>query len=393
MVSRTTSTFFTEKVECVPNKSKKQPQGQKKRKAQRRTRNRGNGRGQLIAMRRQLGTGLSHSARRYLLCLKDPFHPDAYGARVPDGYAFPTITYCLRDNISFTTSPNGDFTTILACHPYLTSICIAGMADIGTNYTVVPQVSHMASTDSMDTLFSSWRVVGGGYRFMNLQPMLSGTGRLAIAPVVGGNQRLISVGLLENASSSWPANNVTNSLFGFAISYADNPVYMPGSRVISTTDFFHGNLQLAHHPITPTAVNFNTTPTKSPLSGALGVTETAMGPVVSGDMAPQVYDDLNSLIDVNGMPAWYIHANGYPADTRVFQVEVVIHLEGVPNPASGLRPTAIEVGKGSQSLLQNMLSHLTVDNLTKMIKLGANFGSAFLNASNGAPGSWRAVEY
>lgn len=139
------------------------------------------------------------------------------------------------------------------------------------------------------------------------------------------------------------------------------------------SDTLSSDLSLAHHPITPTAVNFNTTFSTQTPTGESYLAEAPSGGINSGNAVIKPVVNGNAMIDVNGQPAWYLEGDGFPASTPILAVEYICHLEGVPNVASGLRASASSVGAGSQSLLQNILSRFTMDDLMYAVKTGSNF--------------------
>lgn len=134
---------------------------------------------------------LNYSQSKYIRALKNPFDTDAVGVRIPDGYSFPTTTFYLRERGVITSASGGNFKLVLSTHPYLTSTKSIGSIDVGNAYSATNNCQHMATPEAMDAIFSSWRVVAGGWRICNVQPQLSAQGTYTVAPIVGTNQRIL----------------------------------------------------------------------------------------------------------------------------------------------------------------------------------------------------------
>jgi hypothetical protein len=135
--------------------------------------------------------------------LSDPFHPNSLGCQVPDPFPFPTQTFHVHQTTILGASsgtvggavfmPNPVFSMIdllnannLATHPTaVTSTPMTVYSGINTN--MAGCLYGAITSTSLNTVYSSYRVVSWGIKISNLQPELSATGRLMLAMVPIGD--------------------------------------------------------------------------------------------------------------------------------------------------------------------------------------------------------------
>lgn len=278
--------------------------------------------------------------KRYRACLMNPFSNESHGAQIPDMFPFPTSTRRVGYEFITSSSSGGTLNHMITPHPLL------GLVNWGASSVSTPQSAYGAngnwwphvSASGLNSVFSSWRVVGFGIRIKNLQAPLNMTGRLIVGVVPGCTTPYLDANVLSNIT--FDAQNATTGLAGVTLTTSNGNIGVqmlnfPMVTEVAASDLFKRDVQVNYHPLTQDAFNFHTT---NMIGGnqASGGTTTYVGPTAffttaSGAIAQSGYQPIN----VSGMPIIFVYGTGFPNSTIVFSTEVVLHLEGTTNNITG----------------------------------------------------------
>lgn len=321
--------------------------------------------------------------------LKDPFHPDSFGARVPDPFSFPTAVYHLHG------------TTIIGNSAGVGEVCflpnpVLSMIDLSRssgNTAAVSLTSMQAYTNTascfgattppaIGPLLSTYRVVSWGLKISNTQPELVAQGRLIMAPFTIGDA-VPTYSLLSNTLCS--PTFISNNILGTNLSMISNNAGVlnyPGAIELSVQDLLHGDLEIGCSVTSPTFYDFkNTVSSNVPNSTSFSGDEMA-GVTATGVIMPNAssYKDTTRM---HGGVGWIMYFEGVPPESlRAFQVEYVYHLEGTPelgNPGTinaGLVPVPSVPPihhTGSTAIVEQAISTVSTKNAMSWITTGAGF--------------------
>lgn len=290
--------------------------------------------------------------RRYAVCLADPFDPNAEGAQVPDMYAFPTATALCRQSFTaqtIDTSGNLDFVVqpnplcTIACSSYNNasqSVITGGTPWFGTNNNPNSTgLNHgfsefgVSSYTSLANTFTRYRVVGFGVRITSVLPSLTQQGQIFVAKVPALHQwAYYPNGGTDTAQAEWQQY----------LNYYELPP-LDGSGFITTQ---MSQLQTFHENSVPNMT----------LNGGLEVVGQICSPVAfewrDGSNATYISSDTTQCVmqtkaagftgifyvdpdyvTQGGWSTMLFRASNLPptAGTICFNVEIIMHLEGVPN--------------------------------------------------------------
>ncbi len=305
--------------------------------------------------------------RQFQLALRDPFHPNAFGARVVDSYSIPTATYHLRANVLCTSSAAGNFCGVILPSPCLSfinagtgvtlgSVSGSTMSAFGANGTV----SYVVSPATMATHLSEYRVVAWGFRVIAKDTAFASKGKFYIAPVPTTN----------NAPSWNTFATVTGTqaaigeyTIGMDADYVYNAIVgMPGVRIFSMQDLLRGEVQASGVPCDATFYTFK------------GTTDRSQTPWNTGQVLADegVFNNTTGLVNataggrkdiasLRGGRAFLIVATGMPASGQEFDIEIIYHLEGTPNmtgtvSATALIPSSTRTTNGASWLVEKAIS-------------------------------------
>jgi hypothetical protein len=331
--------------------------------------------------------------KAYAFALADPFHPMARGARVPDVYATPTVTYHVRGNIILGAAAT--FAASFYANP-LVSATLSGTGPlISTDMT---QTTLNANTlgavipVNLANVFDSYRVVGGGIRVKNRQPILSGIGQIQIAAVPSLSN---GVGIASlNAVASSAANIILNKTGCIETAAAIQDIMsFVGADEFDVDELFHNDIMIPFHIVDARAFDFHSTETtplySATVSNGVGLITTASGIVL-----------VDENIDPSQSTGWscpLLNFNGFPATGSNVEVEYILHMEGVPVATSPGIPVSTATASthcdfmGFQSVLEG-LSGIRTAELMPMVaahagNIAKGYGSSLLKSLLGGSAS------
>ncbi len=312
----------------------------------------------------------SDSVAAYRVALENPFSVKAIGARVPDSYCFPTVTYHLRSTYTFTSSSTGTGTALFLPSPCFT--CISTYSgtyaaptrhfDSGTYFANNQPATYLVSPTTMSTYLSEYRTVSWGIRLIAKDSAFTSKGKvwLALIPTTNNAPSWNTMNTVTAAS----LGVVSEYCAGLDMTYAGTSIMnYPSVRVFSMQDLLRGEVQVSCTPLSASFYDFKGTTDRSNLdwnSGQIladeGVFNNATG------LVNATAGGRKDIASLRGGMAVLLTVTGCPASTNEFDVELVYHLEGSPNlsgtggPSTGLFPSAQKVVDGSTSVVESVIS-------------------------------------
>lgn len=336
--------------------------GRRGRRQKRKTRARSP---QLRRMRAQASVPVDVAS--FKRALMNPFSPAAVGARVPDAFPLPTATYHVRSFLSATTGSFGTFKTIITpspCFTYITRPNAWGSISGGTNFTQNATASGTAgflmTPSAVALVLTEYRVVSWGLRLIAKNTAFAAKGKVAVA-VVPTTANAPSWNTMETVTAS-SADVISEYVCGmeFGPLTAASIMGVPGVQVFSAQDLLRGEVQVCGLPTGAEFYQFRGTTDRS-------VQEWNTNQVLADE---GVFNNTTGLVNataggrkdvasLRGGVAVVIFASGMNATTNEFDIELVYHLEGLPNVgATGsalLVPSAAKSLTGDLSMVEKTL--------------------------------------
>lgn len=277
---------------------------------------------------------------KYAMALMHPFSAEAEGARVPDPYAQPTVTYRVKRVVSLTSSAAGALDFAVCPHPDLGAYQFTGTASGLTTRTTGNQPAGITcySLTGLSSVYRSHRIVSYGLRLKSNTTFSNTNGRVYVARVpcsmeVPGDSVTVGTTLSEFAdmlAAPIDGTGLTSSIIG-----------LPKAQEFTLSELhMEGGLEMVTHPVGPSALDF--------LDSQYTSKETA------GSRAQAGY------WSTRGWQQFLIAGDGLPASAQILTVEIILHLEGTPllNPSSALTPSGIVAAVGSSTSVHQVHSAL-----------------------------------
>jgi len=278
---------------------------------------------------------------QYALALRNPFHPGAKGARVPDMWAAPTVTYQVEGSFSVASDASNAVCLLLTANPLLTVVDMLSttggdITPVGmSKYTNSQSVYAAANSAAINGVLASFRVVAAGYRVRNLTAPTSATGKLAIAPVpsmgFAPGPNILTAQAWSNVDiSSILSNFKPAATSGATAGFGMQIIALPDGEEVTQQDLIENELRFSSKPLTPAAFDFH--------SGSTTVLNSASSfdfGADSADHSTQVVKSVDAYSSINfaGWQNLLMQGTGFPSGT-VLEVNYIIHLEGTPANAS-----------------------------------------------------------
>jgi hypothetical protein len=305
----------------------------------------------------------SRELTQYASALSDPFADRSIGARVPDMFSAPTVTYHARGTMTIASSSSGVASLLLTPLPHLSTIDINTTAVNSSGqqgYFYNTSAYQAVTAANLSTNFSSYRVVGAGWKIRNLLPPTSATGRIIIAPAACAGSvpgpAFLNQTAVQNSKLSLDLIGVTTVTDG----YSSDILESPGAAEYTIQDIITNSVTIVSKPLTPQAFSLVNTYTSSLTGNSIYETGDAFVTVATG----LVTSGENANDRVYGWEAFMLRAEGLPpSTTNCFEIQYVLHLEGIPAQVSGagqMIPAATPVAhvniNGHNAVLSKMLS-------------------------------------
>ena len=308
----------------------------------------------------------------YAACLIHPFSPEAEGAQVPDMYSFPTQTAFMRrvltvstpsvtgtngalGALDFVVQPNLFGTVAFQANAtvnnvvtggstwYASTLANTGASQPGGNNNASPPVSTagfsemgVCAASQVTSTFSRYRVVGWGIRVKSVLPPLNQQGTVFIAKVPA----------LEEFGA-YASSGVTAGYWNDYLNYYELP-QIDSSGFITTdiirmqtamsTEVAHMTLEEGIEVVgsvcSPLA--FEWRDGKNVASLTTSGAGAQQGLIITNTAAANVAVLDQDFYRQGGWPAILFTARGLPTNPNVaiFTLEIIFHLEGVPQLGS-----------------------------------------------------------
>jgi len=348
----------------------------------------------------------SMMSENFAMVLKDPFGPQAFGARVPDPFSFPTAVYHLHGNVQLvgnSTYPSGS--VLFLPNPVLSMIdCGAangGQTSITTNAAGSALTQFSSSTfcygatapTNIANNLATWRIVTWGLKISNLQPELTATGRVIIAPICIGDT-IPSYNVLSSTAlnGSSCVNNITGGINSQVIT-SNGVLNLPGAFEVAVQDLLHGDIELGCSVTGPEFFRFKSV-ANNYSNGSTVEGDDVYASLASGVPSSVVVGDKDLTRCVSGV-AYIIYFEGLNntgVAAPVINVEYVYHLEGtseisgttgtgrVPAMVPSLPPVAFP---GTTALVENAINAVAGPNAFTWVSRGTTFLNSTSKAVTG----------
>lgn len=282
---------------------------------------------------------MNPTEKQFMLALRNPFHPDAIGVKVPDMYRFPTQPYHIKTTIVLqSTAANGGAGCVLFfMNPHTTFLDVGAAILGGASVSKQGGSSRFASGATIlygltnETIFggigTSWRPVAGGIRVNQNQAWQTAQGRIYIAELPASygfpNVNALATQIPTNAGYDSMLNNMGLPPMAICASaaiqnYPDN-IFAPIARLNNKS------VRLSHQVYSDTPFNFKATTDTVTYNAVYGEGDNL---VLNTPSSVQGHTHPTSL-DGTGM--FILYYEGLPtAAGDSFSVDLIQHYEVVP---------------------------------------------------------------
>lgn len=330
----------------------------------------------------------------YARALMYPFSKVSDGCRIPDGHSMHTSTFILSRRFGVVTNPSGAFDlTILPClstAAFSTRTSIGGGVGLALADTSTAAGLHYPFTSTtctgvgfpsneLSTAYSRYRIVSYGVRFRGKQA-ITGSGEVisAVMPLKGQAPPLSTTipatvdpsGALISMNSYLEANGPRSTMerylatLGLPYSGADNSAtvnysLLPNVPVHAHASYAEVAARGLHYRAMPFESNHRQFKQMSAVS--LGTDSIDLSGTSSSNTSFAQQAVNLDFIRVDGLESVVLCGEGFPATTDIGSIELVYHIEAVPNPniATLARPTGVNVpvSTGNTVDVENALAH------------------------------------
>lgn len=339
--------------------SKKKKRKQKRRQKRQKTK-----------LSRVPGAKVNVDVRRFEMALSNPFNANSVGCRVPDSFPMPTATYHVRASLTTTTSAAGSFKAIILPSPALTYITrpsgfgsISGATDFTQNAAAAGTAGYLVAPGAIATVLTEYRTVAWGMRLIAKNTAFAAKGKLFIA-AVPTTANAPSWNTLETVTAT-DSNVISEYCCGVEFGGANfgSILGIPGTQVYSAQDLLRHEVQCLGLPSGNDFHQFRGTTDRSVISWAAGQVLADEG--VFNNTTGLVNATAGGRKDVaslRGGTAFVIAGSGFNANTNEFDIELIYHLEGLPNIAATgtalLVPSAAKPLIGDTSTVEQAIGYV-----------------------------------
>jgi hypothetical protein len=302
-------------------------------------------------------------ASQFAALLQDPFNPRCFGARVPDSFSLPTVTYHLRNTYTVTsTNANpGIVELVLMANPCLSLIVGQGTVSGLVTYNQNNQAGYLISPANLFGQVLNYRVVGWGVKLIAKDTAFAEKGRIYSAVLPNGGQQP-SWEILNNHSAS-SEQVLSEYLVGYQIG-SSTPTALQNyatCQSFSLQDLLNlGSMVMSVSPSHTDQFRFRSPLTNSALTWS---TSLAIGQV--GGYNPTgntTYIDSQGNLEATslvGSNCVVIYASGLPQNSNEFDLDVIYHIEATPNLNTSsvqLIPSGMDSAPGSTNTTETILA-------------------------------------
>ncbi len=310
------------------------------------------------------GMKINADVKRFEMAMMSPFNPNAIGCRVPDSFPMPTATYHVRASLSATTAADGTFKAFILPSPALTYISrpgafgtLSGATGFSQNNTTSSTAAYLVTPTALSQVLTEYRTVAWGMRLIAKNTAFAAKGKLMIA-AVPTTANAPSWNTLETVTAT-DSNVIAEYCCGveFTASTWGSIFGIPGVQVFSAQDLLRHEIQCLGLPSGNDFHQFKGTADRSTImwntnqvladEGVFNNTTGLVNATAGGRK------DVASL---RGGTAFVIAGAGFNATTNEFDIELIYHLEGLPNVAASgsalLIPSASRPLIGDTSLVE-----------------------------------------
>lgn len=289
----------------------------------------------------------SHMSR-YAFALAHPFSPEAEGAKVPEPYAQPTVTYRFKRVVTLTTNAAGavDFAVFphlgISAAQYVGTS--AGLSNAGP--TNLPAgVLMYSSNANFQNLLRSYRVVSYGVRIKSNTTFNNTTGRIYVARVPAATD--YPAWVVPAGTTLGAISDMMNIPIDSAGGITSSIIALPKAAQYTLSELHQeSGVELITHPIGPSAIDF--------LDGVLTTGESPAGTAVNYQAG---------YYSGRGWQQFLIAGDGLPATAQVLTLEIIYHVEGTPliNSSTGasMIPSGMVAAVGSTQALNEVHSTIS----------------------------------
>lgn len=285
-----------------------------------------------------------------------------------------------------TSSASGNFTAIILPSPCLTLIqasgTIAGSVSGLTPFLQNTQTStqsggsYFITPAAMANVLIEYRVVAWGLRLVAKDTATGTKGKVYVA----------SVPTTANAPTFATFNTVTADagsmgLFAAGLDerFLPSIVNLPGVRCFSMQDLLRGEVVMNGTPAHSDFYDFRSSVDRVPQSWSSGcvVADEVVMNASTGALINSTTAGRKDPASIRGGRAFVIYASGLPASTNEFDMEIVYHLEGVPQVNASLVPSSTRATSGSTAIVEKAIAVASAaSNLFKYVRDPLNQAAA-----------------
>jgi hypothetical protein len=320
-------------------------------------------------------SGDQRLASEFARALKTPFDPASFGVKCPDTYHFPTVTGHIHYEFQLT-SAGGLAQALIYPSPMIATSCY-----FGTITTSCPQFTQNTSTtyfstrSNVATNMDMYRVVAFGVKISNLQPELSGTGRLMVTPLpIAGT----SVGFDMMNNTAFAGNYITSNYVGLTQAQLSSAAMLqkPSTVEVTIQNLFSESYEWSMVPVHPLFYKFKN-PGNQAATALTTMIESGEGVFVNstGVVVGSGTNEFQDNMSMEGGVALNILGEGLGSGA-CFQVEVVLHLEGTPAISTAINAISFsgaESFAGSTAAVENALNAASRLPVLRALKTGLDF--------------------
>jgi len=304
------------------------------------------------------GPTMSLGAKKYAAALLHPFSPLAEGATYPEPFAASTTTRKVRFEMAVQPTAAGNFD--LCVQPHLLYSAFSGQGTITgapienliTNLPSGCKYYGSMSSASLSATYKSYRVVGYGVRIKSNVDFTKSGGRIYVAVMPASQQVPMAVTTGCSASNFYDCFDVPHeALAGVGTSgrvISSTIVGLPRGHQLAVSELMsNSGVEITFPIVSAAATHF--------LESSNQVFEQGL---VTGSGGSTI-DQRASLgyASCNGHSQLLIRGLGINVDaTSALVVEVLYHIEGVPNPLTSGSTTMVEAVRKPAPATPNEIS-------------------------------------